>query len=143
MKKYIIFIFVIIVVILIAIFLIFNKNNNSNNNNISATKTSTQSKVNLLENSDKNSFYDISQEKEISSYSTEIKDNSSGRLTNISITCSTLNNTIVSPSQTFSFNEIIGKPTVQKGYQEATVIIDHKTEKGIGGRKLSGKFYFI
>lgn len=78
-------------------------------------------------------------ETEISSYSTTIKDNSEGRLTNISITCSTLNNTIIRNGQTFSFNETVGKPTAEKGYQEASVIINHKTEKGIGRWKLSSK----
>lgn len=78
-------------------------------------------------------------ETEISSYSTTIKDKSSGRLTNISITCSTLNNTIIRNGQTFSFNETVGKPTAERGYQEASVIIDHKTEKGIGRRKLPSK----
>lgn len=62
-----------------------------------------------------------------------IKDNAPGRLTNIRITCNALNGIIINPRQTFSFNEIVGKPTAEKGYQEAKIIIDHKTETGIGG----------
>lgn len=54
-------------------------------------------------------------------------------MTNIKITCNALNGTIIEPNQTFSFNEIVGKPTSERGYQEAKIIIDHKTETGIGG----------
>lgn len=69
----------------------------------------------------------------VSTFSTPIKDNSSGRLTNISITCNTLNGTIVEPNEIFSFNELVGQPTAEKGYKEASIIIDHHTATGIGG----------
>lgn len=72
-------------------------------------------------------------ETELSTYSTTIKDNSSGRLVNIRLTCNALNGTIVNPGDTFSFNNVVGEPTAEKGYQEATVIINHESEKGIGG----------
>lgn len=134
MKKYIISIFIIIAIIIFAIFFIFNRSNNyTNTDNISASRTSTESKNDLSENINNTTYNDFSQAKEISSYATEIKDNSPGRLTNINITCSVLNNTIVLPGQTFSFNEVVGQPTAERGYQEASVIINHKTEKGIGG----------
>lgn len=93
---------------------------------------------NILQNQNE-IMQNTSKETEISSYSTTIKDKSAGRLTNISITCSALNNTIIRNGQTFSFNETVGKPTAERGYQEASVIIDHKTEKGIGRRKLPSK----
>lgn len=35
--------------------------------------------------------------------------------------------------ETFSFNQIVGKPTTERGYQEANVIIDKKKARGIGG----------
>lgn len=145
MKRYKILIFIAILVILIFIIIgYFKKSNDTNNNqNISNTSGSKIS-VNINEEHAENRISNILQnqneiiqnsstEKEISSYATTIKDNSAGRLTNISITCSTLNNTIVHNGETFSFNSVVGKPTAEKGYQEASVIIDHKTEKGIGG----------
>lgn len=145
MKRYKILIFIAILVILIFIIIgYFKKSNDTNNNqNISNTSGSKIS-VNINEEHAENRISNILQnqneiiqnsstEKEISSYATTIKDNSAGRLTNISITCSTLNNTIVHNGKTFSFNSVVGKPTAEKGYQEASVIIDHKTEKGIGG----------
>lgn len=130
MKKYIIFIYV---VLLFSLLLILTgcSNNNENNKDSSGTRTSTT----IVSKNDEKEFDTsyIPKEEEISSYSTTIIDNSAGRLTNISITCSILNNTIIENGKTFSFNETIGKPTPERGYQEAKVIIDHKAELGIGG----------
>lgn len=78
-------------------------------------------------------------ETQISTFSTKILDDSPGRVTNIRITCGILNETVINPGDTFSFNAIVGKPTAERGYQEAKIIINHKTEKGLGGRKLSSK----
>lgn len=78
-------------------------------------------------------------ETQISTFSTKILDNSTGRLTNIRITCGILNGFIINPGDTFSFNNIVGKPTSERGYQEAKIIINHKAEMGLGGRKLPGK----
>ena len=147
MKRNQILISIIIIIVLVLIISVFIYNNNNNNNtnidntsNITTSRISTnvneeQSKnriANILENQNE-IFQNTSSEKEISSYSTTIKDKSAGRLTNISITCSALNNTIIHSGETFSFNKVVGKPTTERGYQEASVIIDHKTEKGIGG----------
>lgn len=117
-----------------------NENNNSTpqNTSSSASRTSTNTNLDneenrvesLLKNPDTST---PAPEAEVASYSTIIKDKSSGRLTNIQITCSTLNGTIIEPGETFSFCQTVGKPTAERGYQEASVIINHKTEKGIGG----------
>lgn len=148
-NKILIGIIVAIVIVLIIIVLIYNNNNdNANNKNTNiennANVVTSRISTNVNEEQAKNRVANILQnqneiientstEKEISAYSTTIKDKASGRLTNINITCSTLNNTIIHSGETFSFNEVVGKPTTERGYQEATVIIDHKTEKGIGG----------
>ena len=151
-NKILIGVIIIIVLVLIIAVFIYNNNNNGNTNNkntntnlennanVTASRISTnvneeQAKnriANILQNQNE-IIKNISNEKEISMYSTTIKDKSSGRLTNISITCSTLNNTIIHSGETFSFNKVVGKPTAERGYQEASVIIDHKTETGIGG----------
>ena len=70
---------------------------------------------------------------ELSNYTTEILDDTPGRITNINITCSTLNNTIVKNGETFSFNQTVGEPTAEKGYQDAKIIVDDEAELGIGG----------
>ena len=129
MKKYIILIIIVIIVIVFLLFMFFKGNifNTKNNSNTSSVKLSANinSKDTTLKLSNK--------EQEIASYSTEIKDDSPGRLTNINITCTLLNNVIINPNQIFSFNEIVGQPSSERGYQEATVIIDDEYEQAIGG----------
>lgn len=154
MKRYLIWIVIaIIIVLLIAIFLFSKKdtqhnNGNETNNNFSHNTTSFyhNEESTKIENEITNSIENHNEivqsttnETEISSYATTIKDKEAGRLTNISITCSTLNNTIIHPNETFSFNSIVGKPTPERGYQEASVIVEHKTERGIRWWKLSSK----
>ncbi|MBP3255098.1 MAG: VanW family protein [Clostridia bacterium] len=98
--------------------------NSPNNNNSSATRLSLNTNT-IIQN--------IPTEKEISVFSTKIKDNSEGRLTNIRITCSLINDTILAPGDIFSFNDTVGQPTSARGYQEATIIVDGEHETGIGG----------
>lgn len=154
MKRYLIWIGIAIIVVILVVIAIFSKKGNTNNtdnqntNNLSHNTTSfyhneesikTENEIiNSIENHNE-IVQPITNETEISSYATTIKDKEAGRLTNISITCSTLNNTIIHPNETFSFNAIVGKPTPERGYQEASVIIDHKTERGIRWWKLSSK----
>lgn len=146
MKKNIIWVILIIIILLIIGFFLFKNSNNKiyNNNNLNlsnfndleTTDTNILKAENRVSNIIKNKneiLNNISNEKELSSYFTIIKDNSEGRLTNINITCNILNNTIIKSNETFSFNNIVGKPTEERGYKEANVIINNKTEKGIGG----------
>lgn len=146
MKKNIIWVILIIIILLIIGFFLFKNSNNKiyNNNNLNlsnfndleTTDTNILKAENRVSNIIKNKneiLNNISNEKELSSYFTIIKDNSEGRLTNINITCNILNNTIIKSNETFSFNNIVGKPTKERGYKEANVIINNKTEKGIGG----------
>lgn len=145
MKKYNILISILIIFVLLFVLTgCSNKDEQSNDNLESVTHNSQTSSnineqsaenriANILQNSNEIMQNSIVNETEISSYATTIKDKEAGRLTNISITCSTINNTIIKPGETFSFNNIVGKPTLERGYQEASVIIDHKTERGIGG----------
>lgn len=56
------------------------------------------------------------------------------RSRNIKITCSTLNGTIVNNGDTFSFCNAIGKPTADKGYEEADSFdANGNTVKTLGG----------
>lgn len=145
MKRYLIFIVLAIVVVLVIAVAIFSnreeapspKQETSNSSNVLSRDVNEEVAENRISNILEHSneiVPDTTNETEISSYSTTIKDRAEGRLTNINITCNTLNNTVIHNGSTFSFNEVVGKPTAERGYQEASVIIDHKTEKGIGGR---------
>lgn len=71
-------------------------------------------------------------ETDVASFSTNLSGDSA-RLNNISITCNTINGTTIAPGETFSFNKIVGQPSADKGYQEADVFVNKKTEKGYGG----------
>lgn len=71
---------------------------------------------------------------ELSSFSTEILTSDPNRNNNINLTCNTLNEHIVKPGETFSFTELVGKSTEDKGYKEANVInSEGDTIKGLGG----------
>ena len=133
MKKsnYILIILILIVIIGAIIYFYVSNNNNStdtqNNSGTSASRASTNIQTNNIV------VPSTPVETQISTFSTVIKDNSAGRLTNIRLTCNVLNGTTINSGETFSFNNIVGKPTAEKGYQEAKVIINHHSENGIGG----------
>lgn len=132
--KYIFIIIILIVIIGVVIyFFVTNNNNEQQNNNTEASRISTDVNIENMNNQIEEDKKEVPVETQISTYSTQIKDNSAGRLTNMRITCNIINGTIINPGDTFSFNNIVGKPTAERGYQEAKVIIEHKTETGIGG----------
>jgi len=73
-------------------------------------------------------------ETQIGTASTEILDNSEGRLKNLEITCRAINNHIVKANETFSFNDVVGSADSSKGYQEAIVLDSEGNKtKGLGG----------
>ncbi|OOM74400.1 vancomycin B-type resistance protein VanW [Clostridium puniceum] len=56
-----------------------------------------------------------------------------GRCNNIEISTAAINGTIIMPGEIFSFNEVVGPRTVERGYQEAGTYVGNKVEPGIGG----------
>lgn len=105
--------------------------------NVSLENTNAQS--NIVTNEIRIGAHESEQlnETELASFSTKLGGKDTPRSHNISITTSTLNETIVKNGETFSFCGTIGKPTADKGYQEADSF-DHdgKTIQTLGGRKL-------
>lgn len=99
-------------------------NNSSINNN---SNTSASNDIPNVNSSPKT-------EEPITSFSTKIYTKDSSRQNNVSITCSTLNNTIVANGSTFSFGKTVGKATADKGYLEADIFDkDGNKKKGLGG----------
>lgn len=133
-NKNVILLIVIFIVILLFIyfFVDFKKDTSIKNVNESIMNSSDKNTISNEEtqNTEKSSE---SNETLLSTFSTEIKDKSPGRLENIRITCGIINNTIINPNETFSFNNIVGQPSSARGYKEATIIIDGEHETGIGG----------
>lgn len=73
-------------------------------------------------------------ETELASFSTKIKNKKDlNRQNNITITCNTLNNTIVKSGEIFSFCDTIGASTIERGYKEANIIVQGTEVKGLGG----------
>ena len=68
----------------------------------------------------------------VASYSTSFV-SGTGSDVNIGVAAKTLNGTLVMPGQTFSYNDIIGNTTLDKGYTYATVIVNSRPTKGVGG----------
>lgn len=149
MKKTILIIVSVLIVLgIVAGFWIFSNNNkslsdnnsNSSNNHVEniSTNNSTQNILNELENTSipNNTIIqprsEPAPETDVATFSTNLKGDSA-RLNNIGITCNTINGTTIAPGETFSFNAIVGQPTAEKGYQEADVFVNKKTEKGYGG----------
>lgn len=153
-RLWIILIIFIIIGIGIGIYF-FSKNNNSNKSDYSAQKTAinqqnnseittnnTSSTNNSVQSNTTNTIV-IPQnstenkpktEELISSFSTKIYTKDSARQNNISITCSTLNETIVANGSIFSFCDTVGQATSAKGYQEADIFDNEgNKKKGLGG----------
>ena len=77
-------------------------------------------------------------EEQIATFSTKIYTKDSARQNNISITCNTLNGTIVKNGSSFSFCNTVGASSTSKGYQKADIFDKNgNKKKGLGGRKLS------
>lgn len=143
MKKVVIGIISILVIIGIgiAIYMYFNntvnsQSNNEINNNIEDNKKQKNiiNEINntIIPNNTIGTINTTPIESEIASFSTNLKGDSA-RLNNINITCNTINGTTIKNGDSFSFNSIVGQPTAEKGYQEADVFVNQKTEKGYGG----------
>ncbi|MBR0428071.1 MAG: VanW family protein [Clostridia bacterium] len=74
-----------------------------------------------------------SKETEIASFSTKIYTKDSGRQNNLTIACSTLNDTTVENGKTFSFSKTVGKATSGKGYKKADVFRNGDVIEALGG----------
>ena len=73
-------------------------------------------------------------EEQIATISTKIYSNDAARQNNISITCNTLNDTIVKNGETFSFCGTVGQSSTSKGYQKADIFDKNgNKKKGLGG----------
>jgi vancomycin resistance protein YoaR len=56
-----------------------------------------------------------------------------GRLHNVQLVADLIDNALIGPGHTFSFNATTGERNAEKGFQEAPVIINGELQNGIGG----------
>lgn len=55
------------------------------------------------------------------------------RTTNLRLACEAINGTVLQPGEVFSFNDVVGERTKEKGYKEGTIYVDSKSEPALGG----------
>ncbi len=129
-NKEIILTILIAIICIIIIALIINKNINlSSKNDNQSNLINSIREVNIIQT---NEYLEDNKETELSVFSTPLSGDEN-RINNISLSCNTINGTKLKNGETFSFNDIIGQPTADKGYKEADVIIDTTLTKGLGG----------
>lgn len=142
MKKSLIWIFILIVGVIIAVgaFWYFYSSNKSNDPSTNAERISTNVELKDNQNTANNEYMEkqiisVTEglEMEISSFSTKILVDDDNRDNNLEITASKINGTVVKNGESFSFNDTVGNPTPDKGYEKAGVFIDGKKSKGYGG----------
>ena len=164
MNKKIGILVIVALVILIALgIFIYTQNisNNNENNNYEANKTSTEQNINVdnitntsssdpsaTSPSETNTTQPTTQqstqtppqttsphvEEQLSAFSTKIYSNDPNRTTNMQITTTTLNGTIVKNGETFSFCNTVGPSTSSKGYLKADIYDKNgNKKKGYGG----------
>lgn len=76
----------------------------------------------------------LSQAAVLGAYATPILDNSPGRRQNMRLTAKLISNTIITAGREFSFNTVVGEPTLARGFREAAIIgAGGRREQGIGG----------
>ncbi|USK31812.1 VanW family protein [Bacillus sp. F19] len=69
----------------------------------------------------------------IGTYVTFFNKNNKQRTKNIYLAAEAINNTVIFPGETFSFNGVVGNRTAAKGYLRAPIIIRGELSEGIGG----------
>lgn len=138
-KLWIILIILILIGIGTTIYFFTNNKNNSNNSKqedykTSRTSTNETDKAKLEISQGDTTKNTPKKEELLSSFSTKIYTKESARQNNVTITCSTLNETIIPNGSTFSFCNTVGQATTQKGYQKADIFDKNgNKKKGLGG----------
>lgn len=69
----------------------------------------------------------------ISSYQAISQSDDPGRRENIRLATEAIDGTVIEPGGTFSFNDVVGDTSAERGYQEAAVINDGQVAQGDGG----------
>ena len=143
---------------LISIISLVGCSNNNVTNNSDYTNDINTENGNILENPTPiheerlsyeeyvNKFENEFQSNLLSSYSTPLQNSSDERINNIEIVCDKLNNYILKPKETFSYNNVVGPYGPSDGFEEAPILLSDGTKKdGYGGGvcQLSSTLYNV
>lgn len=74
----------------------------------------------------------LAADKTIASYHTYLQ-GSAARINNIRVAVRSMNNTVIWPGEAFSFNEVSGPRTAERGYLPAPIILQGGFNMGLGG----------
>lgn len=69
----------------------------------------------------------------ISSFTTNFATSNDNRVTNITLAADAINGKVIMPGDSFSFNDVVGRRTAEKGYKPAKVIVGDKFIDDFGG----------
>lgn len=69
----------------------------------------------------------------LSTYTSKYDVSNRNRSTNLEIAASKLNNVILLPGETFSYNQTVGERTISNGFKEASIYTSKGVEYGLGG----------
>lgn len=72
-------------------------------------------------------------QKRLGSYTTYYNSANKERTKNINLSAEAVHGTVIFPGEVFSFNDIVGERTEEKGYQRAPVIVKGEFSEDIGG----------
>ena len=70
---------------------------------------------------------------QIGQYVTYFNSGHKSRSHNISLSAKAIDNHVVFPNETFSFNQVVGMRTRNKGYKSAPIIVKGELSEGVGG----------
>ena len=112
------------------------KGENEKNIDISRTSITKESTENTDNNTNNDEIDNVSiehKETEISTFSTPLKSGAPSRITNIKLTCNKINEHILKPGESFSFNQLVGPCTAEEGYKKAEIYVNKKIVFALGG----------
>lgn len=70
---------------------------------------------------------------ELGKYTTDYSSSSNDRAYNIKLACEKINGYVLLPGEEFSYNDVVGPRTVERGFRIANVYVGNTVQPGIGG----------
>lgn len=70
---------------------------------------------------------------ELGKYTTDYSSSSNDRAYNIKLACEKINGYVLAPGDEFSYNDVVGPRTVERGFRIANVYVGNTVQPGIGG----------
>ena len=81
-----------------------------------------------VEDTEKEDFCDI-----LASYGSTYDTHNTAKEINLQLCCEAIDGTILEPGEEFSFNDIVGERTVERGYQECSAYVGNDISQELGG----------